>query len=141
MGAMRLIALLAAVAVIAISPAQAESNSRFDGTWIGKEIVTQRSDFKSPGTRNTEATIIITQRGTLVGIIGGFCPGRFNSVSPKGNSLNLKANDCTLTLRLSPDGKSLIENGVAERHVSTPGGASFYGSTYRYEISGTFHRQ
>lgn len=123
--------------------AQAQSDSRFDGRWVGTEIVTKRNyfDLKPPPPRTIKTTIVIAQRGTQIGVVGGLCPGRFKHIWWEGNSLNFREGDCRRSLVLSPDGKTLTENGVAEQQVRMTGGGNFYGTPYRYEISGRFSRQ
>ena len=39
-----------------------------------------------------------------MGIIGGFCPGRFNVVRRSGDAINFEAGHCKLSVRLSADG-------------------------------------
>jgi len=77
----------------------------------------------------------------MVAVLDGVCSGRFQHVWWKGSTLNFQAGDCTMNVSLSPDGKTLTENGVAERHAQMFAGGNIRGPHYRYQISGTFHRQ
>jgi hypothetical protein len=123
----------------------AQTNSRFDGTWIGNETVRKvpvSYDEKPSPPRSIKTTIIIQQGGTLVGVIGGLCPGRFSEVEVKGKTLNLKAGDCSISLNLSPDSKTLTEHGMAQHYSTGVTGMTMSPYlAYRYQIAGTFRRQ
>src|SRR5947207_3974344 len=104
---------LASFLLLPLSDAQADS--RFDGTWVGMETAT------APGRIDTDEqkfvpsphqiTIIIAQGGTMLGILGGLCPGRYERVQRAGNTLSFGAKDCFLKVSLSKDGKTLTEQG------------------------------
>jgi len=134
-------AALVSIGLSATCFAQAP-NSRFDGIWVGTETVTlQQSRWDRKASRSTNTTIAIAQGGTLIGIIGGFCPGRFNRVRRNGDAINFEAGHCKLSVSLSPDGKTLIEKGsdseVASRDEVTNSAVDYH----NFQISGTFHRQ
>jgi len=122
---------------------RAQSNSRFDGIWVGTETVTLQQSKYVPNSlsRSTNTTIVIAQGGTLVGIIGGCCPGRFSVVRRNGDAINFEAGHCKLSVRLSPDGKTLIEKGsdaeIASRDEVTNSAVDYHD----FQISGRFHRQ
>ena len=131
-----------AVSAFLFSNAEAQPDTRFDGIWVGTETVTlQQSKWDRKASRSTNITIAIAQGGTLVGIIGGWCPGRFSHVRRNGDSINFEAGHCKLSVSLSPDGKTLIEKGsdseVTSRWEVTNSAASYQ----NFQISGTFHRQ
>ena len=48
----------------------------------------------------------------MVGIIGGVCPGRYERIHRSGNTLTFGVADCNLTVTLSPDGRTLTEQGT-----------------------------
>ena len=83
---MKFTTALVSIGVSATCFAQAP-NSRFDGIWVGTETVTLQQSKWVPksATRTTNTTIAIAQNGTLVGIIGGFCPGREHEPECGGN--------------------------------------------------------
>ncbi|HYR23567.1 MAG TPA: hypothetical protein VEP30_11670 [Chthoniobacterales bacterium] len=138
---MKFTAALVGIGLSATCFAQAP-NSRFDGIWVGTETVTLQQSKWVPksASRTTNTTIAIAQNGTLVGIIGGFCPGRFNVVRRSGDAINFEAGHCKLSVRLSADGKTLIETGtntdIASRDEVTNSAVDYH----NYQISGTFHR-
>ena len=135
--------LVVGVGLFAVSQAQAPPNTQLDGIWVGTETVTLQQSKWSPKSqsRSTNTTIIIAQGGTLVGIIGGFCPGRFNVVRRNGDAINFEAGHCKLSVRLSPDGKTLIEQGkdaeIAARDEVTNSAVDYH----NFQISGRFRRQ
>ena len=141
---MKFIAGLVAIGLSATCFAETP-NSRFDGIWIGTETVTLQPSIwdrtgSKPPSRSTNTTIAIAQGGTLVGIIGGFCPGRFSVVHRNGNAINFEAGRCKLSVTLSPDGKTLIEKGrdsqIASRDEVTNSAVDYN----NFQISGIFHR-
>ena len=142
---MKVACVLVSIGLLSICTAEAQPNSRFDGTWIGNETVKKvpvSYDEKPSPARKIKTMIIIGQGGTLVGVIGGFCPGRFKDVRWKGNTLSFQAGDCTMTVSLSPDSKTLTENGSVEKYSTGVTGMTMSPYlAYRYQISGTFHRQ
>jgi len=122
------------------------ADQRLDGTWVGTETVTQlKASAWIPNQilppTSVQATIAIAQGGTLVGKIGGMCPGRFQHVWWKADALNFDVGHCKFTVVLSPDGKTLIEKGNVSQ-VAGSMTATHNPAGYRiYQISGTFHRQ
>jgi hypothetical protein len=133
---------------IATCITQAQSNTRFDGTWIGKENaipppkgIAGYERFVPPPKK---VTIIIAQNGALVGYLGGNCPGRYENVLRSGNTLNFGAGNCKFTLRLSQDGKTLTEEGSTMIPVQTAN--TLYHGSYTsivmpLQLRGTFQRQ
>jgi hypothetical protein len=77
----------------------------------------------------------------MVGVIGRVCPGRFEHVWRDGNTVKFDAHNCKLSVSLSPDGKTLIENGSAARATGYWSGSGAPSGYENYQISGTFHRQ
>jgi hypothetical protein len=77
----------------------------------------------------------------MVGVIGGFCPGRFEHVSHDGNTVKFDAHNCKLSMSLSPDGKTLTENGSAAQVTRQWQGTHVPAGYQNFQISGTFHRQ
>jgi len=146
---MNLTTALVTISLATTCAAQAQPDSRFDGTWVGTEIVTPQLvswDPKTPKPKpeRTEITIAIARGGTLVGIIGGICPGRFQHVWWTGNTLNFDAHNCKRNVSLSSDGKTLIEKGSVAQILGTWVAASGNGrmqSIRNSLLSGAFHRQ
>ena len=112
---MKVFYALATIVFCSGDAVQAQVDSRFDGIWTGIETCTATSAVKPdqekaiPRPHNT--TIAIAKSGTMIGIIGGVCPGRYEHAHRNGNTLNFGAADCHLTVTLSPDGKTLVEQG------------------------------
>ena len=110
---LRLIVSIAAVALLHSSALAADT--RFDGIWVGTETVIEQEFHgtlkgeKSPHT--TSAKIVIAQGGTLVGVLEGYGPGRYNDVKRVGNTVVFQAGNRTGQLSLSPDGHTLMEKG------------------------------
>jgi hypothetical protein len=143
---MKFTTVLISIGVLATCVAQAQPDSRFDGIWVGTETVTPVQvswDPKAPKppSRRAPTTIIIAQGSTLVGKIGGFCPGRFQHMWRTGNTVNFDAHNCKLNVSLSPDGKTLIENGSAAQATAYWVRSSTPARYRNFQISGTFHRQ
>jgi len=91
------------------------TDNRFDGTWVGTEAVMgqefhgfQRSEKYA---HSTPAKIVIAQGGTLLGVLEGYGPGRYNDVRRVGNTIVFHAGNRTGQLSLSPDGRTLVEKG------------------------------
>ena len=121
---MKILGLSVAIfAFSAVPLVQAAPDTRFDGTWVGKEDASEPPKSGSGYERFVplpkKVTIIIAQNGALVGYLGGNCPGRYENVSRTGNTLTFGAGNCKLTLRLSQDGKTLTEEGTAMIPVQT----------------------
>jgi hypothetical protein len=133
------------IVVLSACAAQAQSGSSFDGIWVGKETTTRLKsswDPKDKGPATSRPTqIVIAHNGTQVGIIGGFCEGRFQHVRRTGNSLNFAAADCKFRVTLSPDGKTLIENGKVSRTIQWRYGPDIDKEVQNFEISGKFRRE
>ena len=139
-------------------------DNRFDGIWVGTESVMWRdfhgSTHSEPYERKVPAKIVIAQGGTLLGVLEGYGPGRYNDVKRVGNTIVFHAGNRTGELSLSADGQTLIEKGrvpgelfigvgaregalsghqrsfQSSREVDIPGLAK---STA--EVTGTLHRQ
>ena len=109
------------VCLLAVCATQAQPNTRFDGTWVGKENAIPPPKMSSGDEKfipqPQKVKIIIAQGGTLLGVVGGSCPGRYDNVQRTGNTLSCGAKDCKLTLRLSQDGKTLSEEGSCMKVV------------------------
>jgi hypothetical protein len=144
---MRFRSLLVGLTTFLLLPVvDARADSRFDGTWIGTETATLQmwtSDPKAkrPAPSSAKTTIIVAQGGKLVGKIGGVCPGRFEHVRWAGNSLNFDAHYCRLKVTLSPDGKTLTENGLIDQNTGYSYATGARPSYRTFQITGTFHRQ
>jgi hypothetical protein len=134
----------------AICAAQAPPDSRFDGIWVGTETLTPTAKINAdeqkriPGPHRT--TIAIAKGATMVGIIDGVCPGRYQQIRRGGNTLTFSAADCHLTVTLSADGKTLTEQGNCNRPtmwaVRMGVGSGVWPVTWvPLRINGTFHRQ
>ena len=126
--------------------AQTQADSRIDGIWVGTETVTAQMitwdpKAKKPPPTSAQVTIAIAQGGTLLGKIGGVCPGRFQHVWWKGNVLNFDAHNCKLSVSLSSDGKTLTESGSTAQVTGTWSGSGAPSGYKNSLISGTFHRQ
>jgi len=120
----------------------AQSDSRFDGIWVGSETL------ELGETRPAE--IAISQGGKLLGVVKGFYPGRYSRVTWSGNTLVFYDSNRRSELTLSTDGKSMMENGVAaignlvrgsggSRQGAFSGHAPVLG-TINGKLTGTFHR-
>ena len=154
-----LIVSIAAVALLR-STALAADN-RFDGTWVGTESVMGQefhgAQHSEKYAHNTPAKIVIAQGGTLLGVIEGYGPGRYNDVKRVGNAIVFHAGNRTGQLSLSPDGQTLVEKGRVPGSIiigasSRQGATSGRERTFQShdipqlskstaEITGTFHRQ
>ena len=145
---MKFTTALVSIGVAAICAAQAQPDSRFDGIWVGMETASAGSAHLSANEQKFvppphQTQIIIAQGGTMVGIIGGICPGRYEKVQRTGDTLTFGAKDCVLKISLSHDGKSLIEQGNCFR-VTEWLDRAYYGkfphAMLGLAITGTFHR-
>ena len=154
-----LIVSTAAVALLHSSALAADN--RFDGIWVGTETVIEQEFHgtlkgeKSPHT--TSSKIVIAQGGTLLGVLEGYGPGRYNDVKRVGNTIAFRAGNRTGQLSLSPDGQTLVEKGSVPGFIifgvgSREGALSGHRSTFdsidipqsaktAAEVTGTFHRQ
>jgi hypothetical protein len=109
-----LIVSFTALALLRISAFAADN--RFDGIWVGTESV-MRQDMhglqrSEPYEKKTAAKIVIAQGGTLLGVLEGYGPGRYNDVKHVGNTIVFHAGNRTGQLSLSPDGQTLVEKGT-----------------------------
>jgi hypothetical protein len=156
----KLFFILSIAALVSFVSAAPATDSRFDGIWVGTETVveqefhgTARGD-KSP--HNTSAKIVIAQGGTLLGVLEGYGPGRYNDVKRVGNTIVFHAGNRAGQLSLSPDGQTLVEKGRVPGYViiggsSREGALSGHRTNFQAshdlpglgtaEVSGTFHRQ
>src|SRR5437588_6275409 len=104
-----LMSLLMGVAYAIPAPA---ADNRFDGIWVGTETVMEQEFHgtlkgeKSPN--NIPAKIVIAQGGSLLGVLEGYGPGRYNDVKRVGNTIVFHAGNRTGQLSLSPDGQTLV---------------------------------
>jgi hypothetical protein len=141
-------AALAGSAFMLSLAAQAQSDSRFDGVWVGMESGKAASVVNAEQQKNLpkphETRIVIAQGGKLVGIIDGICPGRFQQVHRSGDSLVFAAGDCHLNVTLSRDGRTLMEHGNCQwatmYTLQIPTGQTWPVAWVPLEITGTFHR-
>ena len=155
------IVILSIAAVTLHSWAAPAADNRFDGIWVGTETVmmqefhgTLRGE-KSP--RNTPAKIVIAQGGTLLGVLEGYGPGRYNDVKRVGNTIVFHAGNRTGQLSLSSDGQTLVEKGSVPGSIilgadSRQGALSGHQRNFQShdipqlskstaEVTGIFHRQ
>ena len=154
-----LIASIAAVALLHSSALAADN--RFDGIWVGTETVIEQEFHgtlkgeKSPHT--TSAKIVIAQGGTLLGVLEGYGPGRYNDVKRVGNTIVFQAGNRTGQLSLSSDGQTLVEKGSVPGSIilgadSRQGALSGHQRNFQShdipqlskstaEVTGIFHRQ
>ena len=134
----------AATALLATSTL---SGGRFDGQWVGTENLKAPKNLsyylEKELLRPSDVTIIIAQNGTLIGKIGGVCPGRFQQVRRGGDGLYFDTRDCHFVVRLSIDGKMLTMNGKCtfpKGVISGTNGENYPVSWLPVQVSGTFHR-
>ena len=108
--------LVLAAGLLPVSAAQ--SDSRFDGTWVGMEIVTPTSavtpDVQKSLPPPYQTRIVIADTGKQVGKFDGVCRGRFQNIRRAGDTLHFSAGDCKLSASLSNDGKTLTEKGTCK---------------------------
>jgi hypothetical protein len=145
---LKLVYAVISIGLFSAYAAQAQVDSRFDGIWVGIETCTPTSAPKPdqqkgiPGPHST--TIAIAKGGTMVGIIGGVCSGRYERVRRTGNTLTFGVADCHLIVTLSSDGKTLIEQGnchYATTYAVRMGTGDWWPVTWvPLSLSGTLHR-
>jgi hypothetical protein len=163
--------IVSIIAVASLRSTALAVDNRFDGIWVGTESVKMRDfhgslpsepyDHKTePYEHKTPAKIVIAQGGTLLGVLEGYCPGRYNDVKRAGNTIVFHASNRTGELSLSADGQTLIEKGRVPGSILIGAGArqgalsghqrSFQSSREvdipglaksTAEVTGTFHRQ
>ena len=113
-------------------------NQGFDGIWIGTETDTDSLGPKDfPNSVSGTVVIVISEGGKIVGKFRGPGPGRYESVTRRGNTLSLAAGNTKLELTLSADGHTLSESGMFESHTGGGRGGSWI---WRVKFSGVFHR-
>jgi hypothetical protein len=136
-----------------------QPDRRFDGTWVGTETVLkfEQRGFggkSDPYPENRKAKIIIAEGGPLLGMVDGFCPGRYAEVSHSGNRLIFRGRNQEKSwgseLTLSANGTTLTENGGIPASIQmfaggrqdafSPKGPVFYGGG-NAKITGIFHRE
>jgi hypothetical protein len=125
---------------------QTQADSRFDGIWVGTEALSSTSSL-SPDQRKKipppyKVTVAIAKNGTLLGIIGPVCWGRYPRVHHADGALTVQNEDCKRTFTLSPDGKTLIEQGSYNfaTMYTVRQNARWPVSWLPLGITGTFHR-
>src|ERR1700731_4691342 len=134
----------------------AQADQRLDGTWIGTEklsLVSARTDCPKPSHETLPAKIAVAQGGSLLAVVDGYGPGRYTNIHWSGDTLVFEiANKRRGELRISPDGKTLIEKGFVRRtatitsgqrsgaHSGQPPQVSGF-TACMDEVSGTFHRE
>ena len=132
-------------------PAAAADN-RFDGIWVGTETVVGqefRGGSRVPSEIKKPAKIAIAQGGTLLAVVEGYGPGRYVDIRHDGDAIVFRAGQRIGQVRLSPDGRTLIEKGVIPAFIMTniyqrEGALSGHGRTTSIkgtgEVTGTFQR-
>jgi len=137
------------------------ADNRFDGIWVGTESV-MRQDMhgfqrSEPYEKKTSAKIVIAQGGTLLGVLEGYGPGRYNDVKHVGNTIVFHAGNRTGQLSLSADGQTMVEKGTIPGAIimgasQREGALSGHERNFQShdlpglnkstaEVTGTFHRQ
>jgi len=144
-----------ALSAALLSIANAGSNQRLDGIWVGNEKVSlaTRTDCPPPNYEKTlPAKIAVAQGGSLLAVVDGYEPGRYSNLQWSGDTLVFEiANKRKGELHLSADGKTLIEKGSIRRTTTVRSGqreGGFSGKAPQItgmtacldEITGTFHR-
>jgi len=116
---------------VLFATALAETNSGFDGTWVGEEFIYKTiGNWPQDHSVIFHPTFIIAKNGTLVGRLNGPGAGRFDQVVLKGGTLYFGAGNTTFELRLSNNGQTLNET----MHVVTPHRAECW-------VTGHYHRK
>jgi hypothetical protein len=137
---------LASLLLLPLADVQADSG--FDGTWVGTETATAAGRIDSDEQKFVPSphriTIIIGRGGTMLGIVGGICPGRYEHVQRAGNTLSFGAKNCFLKVSLSKDGKTLTEQGFC-MNVTKWADTAYYGRAPNHllqlGINATLHRR
>ena len=153
--------LTVSISAVALLSTALAADNRFDGIWVGTETVMMQEFHGTlrgeKSTRNTRAKIVIAQGGTLLGVLEGYGPGRYNDVKRVGNTIVFRAGIRTGQLSLSSDGQTLVEKGtvpgaiflgVGARHGALSGHehnsqelAVPESSKSAAAVTGTFHRE
>ena len=155
----RLSIITALLAFCAANISAVAADNRFDGIWVGTETAMYQEMngmLKSAPYKQSRASkIVIAQNGTLLGVLEGYGPGRYNDVRRAGNTIIFQAGKRIGQLTLSTDGKTLTEKGqvvdtlqmnVAGREGATSGHGSrpltIDGKPIETvgPVTGTFHR-
>jgi hypothetical protein len=153
--------------VLVLGVPAARSGQQLDGVWVGTEKLTlsSRTDCPKPNYQQSmSAKIIVAQGGSLLAVANGYTPGRYANLHWSGDTLVFEfPNRRKGELRLSADGKTLIEKGYVRRTTTIQGNAGvptarvvhgaeaghlkqepqqFTGFTSCLdELTGTFHRE
>lgn len=102
----------------------AYSDQRLDGVWVGTEKLSlaARTDCPKPTHETLPAKIAVAQGGSLLAVVDGYGQGRYTNIHWSGDTLVFEIpNKRKGELRLSPDGKTLIEKGYVRRTISIGG--------------------
>jgi hypothetical protein len=107
---------------LVVAASTVRSGQQMDGIWVGTEKLTlsTRTDCPKPTyEQSMSAKIIVAQHGSLLGVANGYAPGRYPNLHWSGDTLvfevpNIRKGE----LRLSSDGKTLIEKGSLRRTTS-----------------------
>ena len=144
------------IVLLLIAPLYAaQPDQRLDGIWVGTEKLSldKRTDCGKPEHETLSAKIAVAQGGSLLAVVNGFAPGRYTNLHWSGDALVFEiANKRRGELRLSSDGKTLIEKGSVRRSITiTSGqrGGALSGQPPQAtgftacmdEVAGTFHRE
>jgi hypothetical protein len=133
----------------------AQADQRLDGVWVGTEKLSlaKRTDCAKPERDTLPAKIAVAQSGSLLAVVEGYGQGRYTNLHWSGDTLVFEiANKRKGELRLSADGKTLIEKGSVRRTATiTSGqrGGALSGQQPQAtgftacldEVTGTFHRE
>jgi hypothetical protein len=137
------------------------ADNRFDGIWVGTESVMRQDmhgfQHSDPYEKKVSAKIVIAQNGTLLGVLEGYGPGRYNDVKHVGNTIVFHAGNRTGQLSLSADGQTMVEKGTipgaiimgaSQREGALSGHERNFNSVdlpgmnkSTATVTGTFHRQ
>jgi hypothetical protein len=128
---MKLVCVFVSIGLFLANATQAQPDTRFDGIWVGSETL---EFMGTPGTRPAE--IAIAKEGKLLRVVKGFYPARYLDVSWSGTTLVFQSADCRSELTLSPDGKTMKENGFATAAKVLRGS----GVPIKTRLTGRFHR-
>jgi hypothetical protein len=105
--------------VLVLAVPAARSGQQLDGVWVGTEKLTlsTRTDCPKPNYQQSmSAKIIVAQGGSLLAVANGYAPGRYVNLHWSGDTLIFEfSNRRKGELRLSSDGKTLIEKGNLRR--------------------------
>jgi len=151
----KLLLIISIIAFASLRSTALAVDNRFDGIWVGTETVKVydwrgQQHSEQQFERKNSAKIVIAQAGTLLGVLEGWGPGRYNDVRPVGNTIVFHAGVRTGQLSLSPDGQTLIEKGripnFFESGLNREGALSgnhpiVQSDKSTVEVTGTFHRQ